>query len=550
MKLLVRSMALLLVLPMASAFASVKDQITSPDIAATYEVLKSKTDMGESVRVIVWLTDEAEGLASPDGAAQQMQMARSTFEQSGAVTKREFANLGAIALELDGYSLDALVTSGLVANVQEDVAVPPNLVQSIDMIDADQAHAEGYRGVNQAVVILDTGIQSNHPFFQNRVVEEACFSSNDSNATSLCPNGRETQIGRGAAADCFARTNIRSCMHGTHVAGIAAGRNNTMSGVAPGANIVAVQVFSEFPAAFRDCRGVPCILSYTSDNLAALEWVLNNATTNNIAAVNMSLGGGIFSSPCNNDVRARTISRLRAAGIATVISSGNSGSTAGVGAPGCIGDAITVGSTLDTSDTVSDFSNSAPMVDLLAPGQPIYSSIINGRYGNMSGTSMAAPHVTGAIAVMRSINQTATVADIERSLESNGVSVTDTRNSLNLTLPRLDLHAAVTSFDGVPIASLDRSSYSSIINTPARFTARSSSDPNNRPLTYIWNFGDGISGYRTSSYSVSHRYRTVGDYTLRLRTTNGINYSANTDTARVTVYDPSLITIISSGFLL
>jgi hypothetical protein len=513
-----------------------------------YKILKSKTDNGKKVRVIAWIKSDEKGLENLQNVSQRLIGARSTLEQAGAVTKRELSSLGALVLELDGYSLDSLMSSGLVERIQEDISEPPLLIQSIDLIGADLVHDIGYSGSGQAVVILDTGIETNHPFFSNRVVEEACFSSNDSEAESLCPNGRERQIGPGAAVDC-SRTGISDCSHGTHVAGIAAGSNEDMRGVAPAANIVAVQVFSLFGASHEGCAGVPCVRSYRSDQYAALEWVLNESTTDNIAAVNISIGSKEeHTSSCDNDPRALRVYGLRSAGIATVIGSGNMGHEAGVAAPGCISYAITVGSTDDVTDRINNFSNSSALVDILAPGRSIYSSVLNGEYGNMSGTPMAAPHVTGAFAVMREINDTASVADIEHALEANGLPILDERN--NLIFPRLDLYASVISFDGVPIASLDEEYYSVIVNSTAEFTANSSSDPNNRPLTYIWNFGDGLSGYQTSTPNVEHVYENVGVYNIELETSNGIKYSAQPDIASVTVYDPVLISILASSLYL
>jgi subtilisin family serine protease len=218
-----------------------------------------------------------------------------------------------------------------------------------------------------------------------------------------------------------------------------------MSGVAPGVNIVAVQVFSRFPADSHSCTkygiyGLSCLLSFPTDQLAALEWVLNDSVTNNIAAINISIGVGKYYSACDNDILADTIIDLRNIGIATVIASGNSGYVNAVGSPGCISSAITVGSSEDSSDSISSFSNSSPLVDILAPGNLITSSNIGGGYISFYGTSFAAPHVTGAIAVIRGIKPDATVDEIE-ALINSGVPILDTRNGL--TFPRLDLNTAV-----------------------------------------------------------------------------------------------------------
>ncbi|UCG06665.1 MAG: S8 family serine peptidase, partial [Desulfobacterales bacterium] len=190
---------------------------------------------------------------------------------------------------------------------------------------------------------------------------------------------------------------IYGCDHGTHVAGVAAGlnavsRDPTFDGVAKGADIIAIQVFSKFTGSNCSPLPSPCALSWISDQIQGLERVYALRNTYKIAAVNMSLGGGRYTSPCDSQPHKAIIDNLRSSGIATVIASGNNGYTDALSSPACISTAVSVGAT-EKDDDVASFSNSATFLDLLAPGVSIRSSVPNTKtsYARFSGTSMAAP---------------------------------------------------------------------------------------------------------------------------------------------------------------
>lgn len=305
-------------------------------------------------------------------------------------------------MEVDADTLASLMTAPDVESVEEDHLAEPGLATSGTLVRAPAAWAMGDTGSGIAVAVLDTGVDRAHPFFGGRVVHEACFSSSFAahRSSSVCPNGTGRQTGEGAAAPC----SVAGCHHGTHVAGIAAGyQSDGFAGVARNAQIIAIQVFSRFDDPSL-CGKPSCVLSYTSDQLRALDHVLTLGARSTVASVNMSLGGSVFTSQksCDaaNPAMKRAIDMLRGAGIATVISSGNSGYVNAVSAPGCISSAVSVGNTTSI-DTQFMPSNIASFVTLMAPGTAIRSSVPGGGYASLTGTSMAAPHVAGALAVLR-----------------------------------------------------------------------------------------------------------------------------------------------------
>lgn len=396
---------------------------------ATIAALQARAASKGRVRVIVEVAQrqgqavgQTRGIAGAATAMRSLQSSAARVFRGAGVSFVEPLNarLPFVVAEMTQGQVAALYADQRFGVWIEDRIAKTTLDESAPLIQATDLTAAGGDGAGQAVAVLDTGVDGAHPFFGGRVVEEACFSTTSavSGTTSLCPNGQAEEIGPGAAAPC----DLPGCEHGTHVAGIAAGRGDALVGVAPEADIIAVQVFSRFTDP-EVCGGAPeCIASFTSDQIRGLDFVLQQAETRSVAAANMSLGGGRSATFCDSEFTKAVIDQLRDAGVATVVASGNDGFRNAVSFPACISSAVTVGATTN-GDALAPFSNCGPQVDLHAPGAGIASSVPDARFATFSGTSMAAPHVAGALAALRSRTPEATVDAMERALKSTGVSV-------------------------------------------------------------------------------------------------------------------------------
>ena len=306
--------------------------------------------------------------------------------------------------------------------------------ESIPLIRADEAHGLGLTGRGVTIAVLDTGVEAQHPDLAHAIVEEECFCS------GCCPNGTSRQSGPGSAPDDEG--------HGTNVAGIIASSGRVAPvGVAPDAGLVAIRV--------RGRSG-----GTVSTVVSALEYVLARP---HIRVVNMSLGaGGPFTTVCDQADASTVafgsvIARLRAIGTLTVVAAGNEGFTTGVASPACVNAALAVGAVYDqnvggiawqtcpdpttAADQVACFSNSSPLVELLAPGALSTSSGPGGGTLTEGGTSQATPHVAGAAAVLLQARPALAPSDIIATLSATGVPVTDHKNGV--VVPRINLRAAV-----------------------------------------------------------------------------------------------------------
>lgn len=473
------------------------------------------------------LPDAATVVSQRQAIAERTALVLSRLPVRARPAPWQFQTVPFVALEVTPEERAALTLDPDVARVLDDVLLFPVLTDSAPLVEADQAWSAGYDGSGTVIAVLDNGVDSTHPFLAGKVVEEACYSKTEPGATeTLCPNGLDQQIGPGAAAPC----TLTTCFHGTHVAGIAAGSDpaagQPIAGMAKGANLFAIQVFTKVidPA---KCGGAPsCTGAFSSDVIAALERVYTVALSgaHTIAAVNMSLGGSMFTSPCDSEPYKPIIDNLRTIGVATIVASGNSGIPFAISTPSCISSVVSVGST-NKDDVVSSFSNVASFLSLFAPGESITSSVPGGSYQSASGTSMATPHVAGAWAVLRQAAPSATVSDILASLRDTGLAIRDDRLFGGSTIPRIRLLRAMATF--VPVTN------------PAPTV--SATDPthvraNSGPLELIV-IGAGFSTYSVVRWNGADRPTRLIS-TTRLEASIAGSDLLTAGTAQITVHTP------------
>lgn len=259
-----------------------------------------------------------------------------------------------VSATLSEQAIQKLKARSDVEYVEEDVvlyALAQTLPWGVDRIDADLAWPAGNTGKGVKVAVLDTGVDSHHP---DLVVAGGV-------------NFVGTRDGSTAASDWNDNHG-----HGTHCAGIIAGRNNTVGvvGVAPDAALYGVKVLGDSGS------------GYTSDIIQGLDWCVANG----VKVASMSLGGSGTTS-----LKA-ACDRAYANGVLVVAAAGNSAGA--VMYPAAYTSVVAVSATTSQNQLAS-FSNRGAQIELAAPGVSIYSTYKNGGYAYMSGTSMACPHVAG-----------------------------------------------------------------------------------------------------------------------------------------------------------
>ncbi len=413
------------------------------------------------------------------------------------------------AVTLDATSVAALRRDPRVLSVEADQVVTiaaqdvPTGIRRVFADDNSNLKINGLEDfrADVDVAIRDTGVDFDHPDL-TVVARTAC-----ANRTSCVNNSGDDAHG-----------------HGSHVAGTVGAIDNGIGvvGVAPGARIWSVKVLGD--NASGTLSGVA----------AGVDWVA--ARADEIEVVNLSLG----CDGCTDSALTTAITNAVNKGIVFSVAAGNNTKDAKTFFPANHPDVITVsaladfngepgggaGSTCrtDQDDTLASFSNFGPSIEIAAPGTCIYSTYKDGGYSTMSGTSMAAPHVAGAAALLASgsgkpVNRQGVQSVRDRLLETANTNWADDSGD-NVKEPLLDVSSSADFPGGAPDPGAPNAAFTfacTTANNTCTFDGGSSSDPDGSIASYAWDFGDGTTG---TGRTTSRTYQQSGSYSVKLTVTD------------------------------
>jgi len=389
----------------------------------------------------------------------------------------KYNSFNGFSAELTKEELERLSENSLIKRIDKDGEVHAFLQDSTNIINATSTwdlnvQGQNITGKGETVCIIDTGTDYTHSDLGN------C-------TTSEFLNGNCEKVVGGWDFVNNDADPMDDNHHGTHVSGIAAANGN-IKGVSPNSKIYSIKSLD------FDGGGS------SSDVILGIENCTNASEEYNISVISMSLGGSEnYSDYCDGAWGGGVTSAINEAvsnNITVTVASGNYGNSDKINPPACIKNATAIGSSTD-EDNIASHSNLWDLKMLVAPGSNINSTYPGDSYNSISGTSMATPHVAGAVALLQNYKKLVgkpelTVSEIESVLNDTGKLIYDSGSGRNYS--RIDVLSAIESFfHEVNLISPVNGTISG--NDTQNFVCNVSGDSvlNNIAL-YLWNNNDSI----------------------------------------------------------
>ncbi|MDQ1712019.1 MAG: serine protease [Frankiaceae bacterium] len=355
----------------------------------------------------------------------------------------------------------------------------------------------GYGTAAVKVAVIDTGIRRTHQDLTGgRVLQGHDYYNNDNDPAD-------------------------DCGHGTHTAGTIGATTNNGVGVAGMSQVTILPM--------KVLSGTD-ILGSCSGSAAAIAQAIRDAADQGANVISMSIGGP------DSTVEHDAVTYAYNKGVIIVAAAGNDGGNNSIDYPGAYPESIAVAA-LDSTKTRASYSDGGPQLDIAAPGSNVISTYnaSDTSYSTLSGTSMATPHVAGALALALSCapagtTRTTIVNALYSTAEDLGAAGRD--DLYGNGLARADRLVANVCSGTAPVNHAPVASFTA---TPSGLAVSvngsASSDSDGDPLTYAWTFGDG--GTATGA-TASHTYAAAGTYAVGLTVNDGRG-GTNTATQNVTV---------------